>query len=110
MNVKNKKGFTLLEVLLVVTLLGIILAITIPNVAKGSEKANAELCKSSIIVITAAIEQHDLIERDKLQEEGFIQELVTKEYLKHELECPSGGTYEYSDGNVTCDKHGSQSE
>ena len=106
---KNNKGFTLLEVLLVVSLLGIILAITIPNIGAGSRKANDELCSSTKLIIQAAAEQYEALERnstDLSKEVDFIDYLVKKEYLRYKLECPNGGTYKF-DGvkkEVTCDR------
>lgn len=102
---KSNKGFTLLEVLLVVALLGIILAITIPNIGKGSEKANTELCTSTRLVIQAAAEQYKAIERElsSLEDkENIVEYLHTVGYLRHKLECPKGGTYTYNGDIVNC--------
>lgn len=106
---KNKDGFTLLEVLLVISLLGIILAITVPNVAKGSEKANEELCNSTKLIITAAIEQYETFSgtfpTEERGEDKLVSFLVDEQYLKHELTCPSNGKFSYSEGEVVCDVH-----
>ncbi|QNO13846.1 prepilin-type N-terminal cleavage/methylation domain-containing protein [Alkalicella caledoniensis] len=110
---KNDKGFTLLEVLLVVGLLGIILAITVPNIAKGSDAANEELCTSSRLIIRAAIEQYEAIEKvtfsgGNVENLNFVQYLAREEYLKNPLQCPSGGIYTYEDGEVECSEHTDQ--
>ncbi|SHJ99220.1 competence protein ComGC [Anaerobranca californiensis DSM 14826] len=105
---KNQKGFTLLEVLLVITLVGVILAITVPNVGIGSKKANDELCSSGKLIIEAAIEQYKLVEKvsdfnpDLQGEEDFIDHLIEKGYLKNRISCPNGGTYSYTGGKVQC--------
>lgn len=99
----NKKGFTLLEVLLVVSLLGIILAITVPNIGKGSEKANNELCASTKLIIQAAIEQYEAVENEDFTTDSDLIEFLHEEgYLRHMLQCPNKGTYEYTDKEVRC--------
>ncbi|SES92240.1 competence type IV pilus major pilin ComGC [Anaerobranca gottschalkii] len=110
---KNQKGFTLLEVLLVITLLGVILAITVPNIGIGSQKVNEELCASSRLIIEAAIEQYKFVKKvsefdvNNLgleKNEDFIDYLVKEGYLKNKITCPNGGTYLYEDGKVQCEE------
>ncbi len=53
---RRATGFTLIEVLMVVLLLGLIAAIALPRMATSSEDANRTACRTNIVRINAAIE------------------------------------------------------
>ncbi|WP_350344331.1 prepilin-type N-terminal cleavage/methylation domain-containing protein [Proteinivorax tanatarense] len=103
MKFNNYDGFTLLEVLIVISLLGVILVLTIPNIASGSEHAHKELCKSSIILLEGAIAQYETVKNSTIDDKGDIANYLYKNnFLEYELECPLGGTYKLSKGKVSC--------
>jgi len=52
---KNKKGFTMLEMILVLTVISIIILITIPNIAKKRQLINEVGCKALIEVVNGQI-------------------------------------------------------
>lgn len=101
----NNRGFTLLEVLLVVALLGIILAITVPNIGKGSEKANNELCASTKLIVQGAVEQYEAVENRNFiiaSNIDLVDFLHREGYLRHKLQCPNQGNYKYIGKEVIC--------
>ncbi|MFA5292186.1 MAG: type II secretion system protein [Phycisphaerae bacterium] len=45
---KNKKGFTLVELLVVISIIALLLAVLIPTLRKAKEQANCIVCKSNL--------------------------------------------------------------
>jgi len=52
----KRKGFTLIEVLLVIIIVGILAAIVIPRVFYNADKARHEACRANIRTINAEVE------------------------------------------------------
>lgn len=51
----NKKGFTLVEILVVLVVIGTLVALLIPNAMKAIEVANVRSCANNIRTINSAI-------------------------------------------------------
>ena len=103
MNRTNCRGFTLVEVIITVSIIGILLAIAIPNMVGYRKGAEKEGCQDQMRSILSAIEEARL-ERDydvlgAVQTSGTIDALVTgtsggnykNKYLPESFGCPSGG-------------------
>ena len=54
----DNKGFTLVEMLVVITIIGILASIAVPNYMKAKNKAKEAECKSNMHVIQAALERY----------------------------------------------------
>jgi type II secretion system protein G len=54
---KNQNGFTLVEMLVVITIIGILAALAIPNMTKARNKAKEAEVKANLHVIQAALER-----------------------------------------------------
>ena len=99
----NRRGFTLVEVIITCSIIGILLAIAIPNMVGYRKGAEREGCQDQMRSILSAIEEARL-ERDydvlnTLKTSGTIDVLATgtssagnkNKYLPEVFGCPSGG-------------------
>jgi prepilin-type N-terminal cleavage/methylation domain-containing protein len=107
-SMKRKSGFTLVEIMIVVLIIGILLAIAIPNFMKARETSRTNSCIANLKQIDAAVQQYAMDK--KLTDAGAvtIADLYTGDetgYLRTEPACPSGGTYTLATVGtpVTCD-------
>lgn len=53
---RNKKGFTLIEMLIVVVIIGILGAVIVPSMSGSSDKARKAACKANVRNIQSTIE------------------------------------------------------
>ena len=92
---RDERGFTLIEIMIVVLIIGILLAIAVPNFVKARETSRAKACVSNLKQIDSAKEQWAM---DTKAGDGDVGPLMTAIagtglYIKAEPECPSGGIY-----------------
>jgi prepilin-type N-terminal cleavage/methylation domain-containing protein len=87
----RKAGFTLVEIMIVVAIIGMLAAIAIPNFMKARNTAQANACIANLSQIDGAIQQWAL-EKGKKDSEAVVPSEVA-EYLKGRKipKCPSGG-------------------
>lgn len=91
---KRVRGFTLVEIMIVVAIIGIIIAIAIPGFMRAREVSRATSCQENLIKIEGAVDQW-AVEYDKSDGATAVWgDLVAKTlYLKKTPRCRGGGNY-----------------
>ncbi|WP_019416931.1 MULTISPECIES: competence type IV pilus major pilin ComGC [Anoxybacillus] len=85
MYMRNEKGFTLIEMLIVLMVITILILITIPNVTKHNSMINNKGCSAFLKMVQSQVKAYEM-------EHGTIptvQQLVDGKYIESNR-CPNG--------------------
>ncbi|MFC0269982.1 competence type IV pilus major pilin ComGC [Metabacillus herbersteinensis] len=86
---KNEKGFTLVEMLIVLLVISILLLITIPNITKHNANIQDKGCKGLTNMVQAQATAYMM---DENVSSVTIAELKAEGYLSNDPVCPNGNT------------------
>lgn len=93
-----KKGFTILEMILVLSVISLIFLITLPNIQQKNKIIQKKGCEALIEVVNSQILLYEL---EHLETPTSIDQLIQEGYLKEgQQRCPNGNTISIVDGQA----------
>ena len=99
--IKKSDGFTLVELIIVIVILGIIAVITFPGIAKFKSIAEERVCTANRKTIERMYSIF-LVEKDIGYDDSIFNQFLINNY---DRVCPAGGVISYEDGKVMCSMH-----
>jgi prepilin-type N-terminal cleavage/methylation domain-containing protein len=93
--VSRRKGFTLIEIMIVVAIIGLLAAVAIPNLVRAQKTAKRTTCISNLKTIEGAKVQWSLENKKGDQDVPSDADLFGADKpISKKPDCPSGGTYD----------------
>ena len=107
MSTQRQRGFTLLEIMVVIVILGILASLVVPNLMGNKEQADRQKAVSDIVALENALDMYKLDNSRYPTREQGLEALVTKPqgepeprnyksdgYIKRLPQDPWGGAYQ----------------
>ena len=97
----RRKGFTLVEIMIVVAIIGLLAAIAVPNFARSRSTAQQRACIANLKQIEGA-QQEYLLDSHSSSTANITWANLVPEYIKRQPRCPAGGAYAINVDTPTC--------
>jgi prepilin-type N-terminal cleavage/methylation domain-containing protein len=92
---RRREGFTLIEILIVVAIMGILLGLAMPAFLKSRTAARKQVCIENLAQIESAKQMWGLESGKKSGDSPGTADLFgPNSYIKVEPSCPAGGKYD----------------
>lgn len=106
----SDNGFTLVELIMVIVIIGILSAVAVPKFVDLTGSANAAKCAANRGAINSALSMTyaAVVASDPSQANWIVTAAPDDSMFATGAipECPTGGTYSYSNGITSCDADG----
>lgn len=95
----KKRGFTILEMILVLSVISLVFLITLPNIQQKNKIIQEKGCEALLKVVDSQILLYEL---ENLETPSSIQSLINDGYLEEgQQRCPNGKMIGIVDGEAT---------
>ena len=101
----SEKGFSFVEIMVVLMIIGLLLSIALPNYIDARIRAEKEVCESNQKIIFTAATMYMLAEPESLEDlsdQEKLDALFDEQYIKRRkwYECPSSSDNDFDDYEI----------